>query len=509
MHTPMKSKTCRFLILLILSIPLAMEASAQQILSPGQNRSESDLPYWPKADPVKAANTDAVIDQALKKGPFDANWESLKQYEVPEWFRDTKFGIFVHWGPVTLESGTKADATDAAMFDWETLANRFRGHKFDANHWARAFRKAGAKYVVQVVEHHDAYAMYDSEFTPWSSVTMAPKRDFAKELSDATRKEGMIYGASSHTEEHWWFYSKPRKPTPPAPASDRPTPPQPDKEFLDTWLRRLSDIIEKYKPQIVWFDWVIEQPSYETYLQKFAAYYYNRAAEWKQGVVLNYKYQAFPHETAVLNVSAKTGVRASWQPLGTRSLPWQFDTMSSQAWFWKPDMRLRPTADMIGELVDVVSKNGNYLLNITPDPDGILGSEQERLLKEFGKWLKINGEAIYGTRPWAVYGEGPNSGLNPDFNGVVSSNPYTSQDIRFVGKGDILYAVSLAIPEKEISISSLGQKSKFLSRTIKHVNLVGSRKEIKWKQEPDALVIQLPTKIPCDYALSFKIEFEK
>ncbi len=422
--------------------------------------------------PCVAGVTRAVDAPVEAAGAFKPDWNSLAQYKCPDWFRDGKFGIFVHWGPQTIagESGS----ADGSKSPWKELAEKFSGEKFDAKHLAEMFRKSGAKYVVQVAEHHDAYALYDSSLTPWSSVKMKPKRDFVAELSAEVRKQGLIWGASSHTEENWWFYSDPPRRAPPAPLPGRPAPPQPDKEFLDWWYARLVEIVDKYHPQIFWFDWCIEQPAYEPYLQKFAAHFYNRAAEWKKDVVLNYKYYAFPTNTAVLDISWNTG-RISWQPERINPEPWQFDTMSNRKyWFWRADMEMRPTAEILCEMADVVSKNGNYLLNIPPAPDGTLTEGQEKILTEIGQWLAINGEAIYGTRPWKNFGEGPTEGLGPKFQGNPPKAPWTAQDIRFTTKGDTIYAIVLAWPENgKLTIKSLAG-TKFRS-----VSLLGANNLVK------------------------------
>jgi alpha-L-fucosidase len=454
-----------------------------------------------------AARRAAAEEKAAVEGPFQPTWQSLEEYQAPDWFLDAKFGIFVHWGPQTLAGSRKADGSDGSKATFKDLAAAFTGEKFDARRWSELFRKSGAKYVVQVAEHHDAYALYDSSHTPWSSVKMGPKRDFVAELAAAVRKEGLVFGASSHTEEYWWFYADPPKKAPPAPLPGRPVPPQPDKEFLDWWYARLVEIVEKYRPQIFWFDWCIEQPGFEPYLRKFAAYYYNRAAQWNQGVVINYKYNAFPVKAAVLDVSWNTS-RFSWTPESVHPTPWQFDTMSNRNyWFWRPDMEMRPTAEMICEMADVVSKNGNYLLNFPPAPDGALTPGQEKVLLEIGRWLALNGEAIYGTRPWGVFGEGPTEGIGPKFQGNQPKTPYTPQDIRFTAKGDVLYAIVLAWPENgKVNIKSLATGSQLIRREIKRVTLLGSDVPVKWTRSSDGLGVDLPAQRPSDYAFVLKIE---
>jgi alpha-L-fucosidase len=423
--------------------------------------------------------------------PFEPTWESLERYKVPDWFRDAKFGLFVHWGPQTL--GGASASKDGTKSPWKELAAGFKGERFDAKAWAELFRKSGAKYVVQVAEHHDAYAMYDSSRTPWSSAKMAPKRDFVAELSTAVRKEGLIFGASSHTEENWWFYSEPPKRLPPLPQPGVPsTGEQPPREWLEDWEARLEEIVAKYDPQIFWFDWSIEQPAFEPYLRKFAAHYYNRAARNGRGVVLNYKYSAFPSRAAVLDVSVGTA-RLSWKPEGARDLPWQFDTWSADGhWFWRPTMRMRPAAALIAEMADVVSKNGNYLLNVTPDPDGVITPEQAAPLLEIGGWLSANGEAVFGTRPWKVYGEGPTPGLGPSFRPDVPKTPYTPQDIRFTAKGTTVYAVVLAPPEGgAVLIRTMAAGSPHVEGEIGRVTLLGHDGPVKWSRGPEGLSVDL------------------
>ncbi len=493
-----------FLPTLVLLPGLFFAATFCQAAQPAKPTTAStapiprNLPFWDWAGtaPAKAAAMDATIEKVAAQGPFKNTWDSLKRYQVPDWFLESRFGVFIHWGPQTLEFAGKADATDGGKTDWKSRGIAFKGEKFDAAEWVKLFKETGVKYVVQVVEHHDAYAMYDSSFTEWSSVKMAPKRDFARELSAAVRQAGLIYGASSHTEEHWWFYNQPPKKLS---SLD-----QPDKQFLDLWLRRLADIVENYQPQVLWFDWCIRESVYEPYLRKLAAYYYNKGAEWKKGVVLNYKYQAFPAEAAVLDISIGTGNSVAWTPQGPHPRPWQFDSTTSSSWFWKPKIQMRPVADIIGEMADVVSKNGNYLMNFTPAPDGTAGPDPEHVFKEIGRWMAVNGEAIYGTQPWRVFGEGPNPGLNPEFRGLKT--PYTSKDIRYVQKGPAVYALVLAKPTEPVRLTALGKAAATAPNPVRKVTLLGSKENLAWTQEPDALVVSLPARMPFDYAAVFKIE---
>ncbi|NLE61196.1 MAG: alpha-L-fucosidase, partial [Planctomycetes bacterium] len=240
---------------------------------------------------------------------FEPTWESLERYQVPQWYLDGKFGIFIHWGVYSVPAfGNEwyprnmylqdskefkhhlAKYGPHTKFGYKDFIPQFKAEKFDPNHWAEVFRKAGAKFIVPVAEHHDGFAMYDCSLSPWCAAKMGPKRDIVGELAAAVRKQGMVFGLSSHRAEHWWFFDGGMKfdsdvkdpqyaslygPAQPEKAS------HPDKAFLDDWLARTRELVDKYQPQLVWFDWWIQQPEFAPYLQEFAAYYYNKGAEWK------------------------------------------------------------------------------------------------------------------------------------------------------------------------------------------------------------------------------------
>ncbi len=228
---------------------------------------------------------------------------------------------------------------------------------------------------------------------------------------------------------------------------------QPDRAYLEDWLGRTAEFVEKYRPQLVWFDWWIEQPAFEPYRRKFAAFYYNRAAEWGRGVAINYKHDAFPAGTAVLDME-----RGQLDTI--RPTFWQTDTsIDKRSWGYirNPDYK---TADsIVDDLVDIVSKNGALLLNIGPRADGTIPEEQQKILLEIGDWLAVNGEAIYGTRPWKIYGEGPTQVVAGSFKDTARP-PFTAQDIRFTAKDGALYAIALARPsDGKVVVRSLAEGS--------------------------------------------------
>jgi alpha-L-fucosidase len=474
----------------------------------------------------RIAESMARVDQAVARGPFQANWQSLQTYQVPDWYRDAKFGIFIHWGVysvpafesewyprnmyLTKEATFKhhvATFGPQSKFGYKDFIPRFTAEHFDARHWAEVFRKSGAKYVVPVAEHHDGFPMYDCSFTDWSAAKMGPKRDIVGELAAAVRAEGLHLGASSHRAEHWWFYNggmtfdsdvkDPRYAAFYGPA--KPDKTQPDEAYLKDWLARTTEIVDKYQPELIWFDWWIEQPVFQPYLQKFAAFYYNRGAEWKRGVAINYKKKSFPERAAVLDI--ERGQLDKMRPIF-----WQTDTsIGEKSWGYIEGEKFRTADSLVTELVDIVSKNGTLLLNIGPRPDGTIPEQVEKILLDLGQWLSVNAEAIYGTRPWKVYGEGPTKVAGGSFKDTAS-HPFTAQDFRFTAKGDTVYAIALAWPtDGKLTIKSLGTAAANWNGDIKTVELAGSTAQLKWQRGKDGLHVELPAQKPCDYAISLKI----
>jgi alpha-L-fucosidase len=393
-------------------------------------------------------------------------------------------------------------------FGYKDFIPLFKAEKFDANQWAEIFKKSGAKYIVPVAEHHDGFAMYNTSLSKWNAYNMGPKRDIIGELSEAVRKQGLVFGLSSHRIEHWWFMNNGKKFNSDVndpkyadfygPARGEKDPPS--TEYMNDWLLRCCELVDKYKPQLFWFDWWIEQPAMEPYRKTFAAYYYNHALQWKEGVVLNYKDFAYPDSVAVYDIE-----RGSSK--ATRKFPWQTDTsVGKKSWGWINGEENKTPHEIIDALIDIVSKNGNLLLNIGPKPDGTISPEQINVLLGIGEWLKINGEGIYGTRPWDITREGPTVAVEGTF-GEQKAVKYTAKDIRFTSKGNTVYVFCLDAPiEKKISISSLALK-KNPSRKITNIEMLGSNLKIKWTQKDDALVIQTPEILPAKDAIGFKLSF--
>jgi alpha-L-fucosidase len=484
-----------------------------------------------------------MVDTTIQKGPFEATWESLRQFQCPDWYQDAKFGIFIHWGLYSVpafvnewyprnmyiqgspeyEHHIKTWGAHN-KFGYKDFIPLFKAEKFDPAYWADLFRKAGAKYVMPVAEHHDGFAMYDCSYSQWTVTRMGPRRDILAELAEAVRREGLIFSLSSHRAEHWFFmnggmefdsdvqdvryydFYGPAKPGPAVADKEKwegkDWHPRPDGKFMEDWLARTCELVDKYKPQIIYFDWWIEQAVFEPYMQRFAAYYYNRGREWDKGVAINHKYGPFPEGTAVFDVE-RGGLK------DIRPYFWQTDTaVGRNSWCYVENQEYKTSSSLIHDLVDTVSKNGTLLLNIGPRPDGTIPEGDQRILLDIGSWLAVNSEAIHGTRPWKIFGEGPTDVIEGAFQDTKRLG-FTYRDIRFTTRGEVLYAIVLGWSENaEIMIESLGTGQPHYSAVIKRVELLGSKEALQWSRDAAGLKVKLPAERPDTAALTLKIEKE-
>ena len=482
---------------------------------------------------MKQREAEEIMQQAISSGPFQADWSSLKAYSVPAWYEDAKFGIFIHWGVFSVPAFNNEWYSrnmyiqgspefehhiqtygPQKEYGYKDFIPLFKGEKFDADAWATLFKQAGARFVVPVAEHHDGFAMYDCSFSPWNAAQMGPRRDVLGELAAATRQQGLTFGLSYHRAEHWWFFNGGR--AFPSDVQDEryrdfygPAEPEqeqhpPDSAFLDDWLARLCELVEKYQPQQVYFDWWIEQPVFQDYLQRFAAYYYNRAARWERGVVINYKHvdrpdSSFAEGTAVFDIERG-------QAAGILPRFWQSDTaVARNSWCHVTNLDYKSASSLIGDLVDVVSKNGALLLNIGPRADGTIPEQDSEILLAIGRWLAVNGEAIYESRPWKIYGEGPTQIAEGNFSDGQRA-PFTSEDIRFTTRGETLYAIVLAWPESgSVLIKSLAEGVDLYPQTIEHVELLGGEQSVSWARIPAGLLVEFPEEKAREYPCVLKI----
>ena len=297
---------------------------------------------------------------------------------------------------------------------------------------------------------------------------MGPKRDVLGELSKAFQERGIQNCASTHRIEHWFFMghgkefdSDIREPLQrgdfywPAMAErglqDLYSEPIPTEEYLIDWLCRCCELVDKYRPKLVYFDWWIQHSAAKPYLKKFAAYYYNRAAEWGEEVVINYKHDAFEFGTAVVDI--ERGQFADAKPY-----IWQTDTaVAKNSWCYTEENDYKSSVQILQDLVDIVSKNGRMMLNVGPKADGTIPDEDKKILLEIGEWLKVNGKAIYGAKLWRKSAEGPTKVQEGQF-ADGEAKQYTSEDIRFTMNGGCLYATCLNMNgKKELTIRSLAE----------------------------------------------------
>lgn len=461
------------------------------------------------------------IDEVIANGTYKDNWESLSQFEVPGWFLKAKFGIFIHWGLYSVPANSNEwysrnmyiEGMPAfehhvktygkqSEFGYKDFIPMFTAEKFDPDEWMELFRNAGAQYVFPVAEHHDGFQMYKSEISEWNAYEMGPKKDILGLLKDAAQKKGMTFCTSSHRAEHWWFMGHGKEfdsdikepmqkgdfywPAMPEPDNqDLYSNPYPTGEFLEDWLIRTCEIIDTYHPALLYFDWWIQHEAFKPYLLKLLAYYYNRGIEWESPVAVCYKHDALAFGAGIVEVE-----RGGFSDI--KAFPWQTDTaVARNSWCYTDSLDYKSSYEIIATLVDVVSKNGNLLLNIGPKADGSIPDGDRKILEDLAAWMKNNQEAIIGSRVWRYAKEGPTEDLEGQF---ADGKPkkYTSEDFRFTCGNGCIYAISMTYPKDgKICIKSLAtsedQNLPKFHGIIKNVSVLGFDEKITYNVTKDGL----------------------
>ena len=476
--------------------------------------------------------------------PFAPTRESLRAYQVPDWFRDAKFGIWSHWGPQSaIEDGDwyarnmYMQGSDQYWYHCETyghpskvgykdLVGIWKAAKWDPDYLMGLYKKAGAKYFFSMGVHHDNFDLWNSRYNRWNAVNMGPKKDVVGMWAAAARKHGLRFGVSEHLwiSYKWFAVSHGADKTGPLAGVryDGADPHYADlyhdagcEQFIDklTWnddgipdswrqhyLNRMTDLIDKYHPDLLYTDGHLP---FEDYVIRMVAHLYNVSAQLHGGKVEAVYTSKEPSDCEV-------GTCVLDHERGVSDLisqnPWQTDTCIGQ-WHYKRGQKYKTPKKVIDLLTDIVSKNGNLLLNFPLPNSGELDYEEKVVLEGITQWMAVNSEGIYLTRPWKIYGEGPSTKVAPSterFN--ESKRPdLTSEDVRFTTKGSTLYAFVMGWPEKEAVVQALGTASPQAPGKIVNVELLGYKGALDWKQDDAALRVTMPAEKISDIGITLKV----
>lgn len=480
--------------------------------------------------------------------PFQPTHESLATYQVPQWFRDAKFGIWAHWGPQSAaEDGDwyarnmyiqgsdqynyhVAHYGHPSKFGFKDIIPTWKATAFDPDQLVGLYKKAGAKYFVSMGVHHDNFDLWNSKNTRWNSVKMGPKRDVVAEFRKAAQKHGLRFGVSDHLWiSYKWFavshMSDAKGPQAEAPY-DGTDPRNADlyhsysdpalitqkfewnedaipQSWKEEWFRRISDLVEQAQPDYLYSDGQL--PFGELGL-RMAAKLYNLSAQRNKGrteaVYLSKRAEDCARGTCVLD--HERGVLDE-----ISANPWQTDTCIGN-WHYDRGIVYKSPKFILDMLVDVVSRNGNLMLNFPLPNSGMLDDQELRILAEITDWMDVNGEAIYATRPWKIMGSGPNTekpktvGAETNFN-EKDRKDLTPEDIRFTVKGNMLFVFVMGLPGKQAIVPPLAAGANFAAGSIVSVELLGYPGKLQWQQDASGLIIQLPESKPCRYALTFRV----
>ena len=524
----------------------------------GQDAPTNAAPLPPAPEPIVAPPGFGVAP-----GPFQPNLESLSAFQVPEWYRDAKFGIWAHWGPQCQPEQGDWYAQNMYLpaqvvykfhvekyghpskFGFKDVINEWKADKWEPEKLIALYKRAGAKYFTSMAHHHDNFDNFDSKYQPWNSVKVGPRKDIVGGWMKAARAAGLRFGISSHGDRAWSWYQAAQGCDKTGPMAGIPydgimtkaqgkglwwegldpqdlyaqyhkvgtynwrqegSPPI-DKAYCEKYFNRIIDVIDKYQPDLLYFDDTL-MPLYPAsdVGPRIAAYLYNT------NLARNGKLEA------LMTGKDLNGANAPWRKAllydlengvanGAESLPWQTDTCIG-SWHYKRSRfeqhQYKSAHDVVHTLVDIVSKNGNLMLSIPVRGEGTIDDDEVQVLEGMAAWMSVNSEGIYASRPWKIYGEGP---TKPPGRGQPTPK-YTHEDIRFTTKGNSLYAFVLAWPEtRSATIQALGTNSpQVAGRKVSEVSLLGYGGKLEWTQSTNNLTVKLPETAPSQHAVTLQIK---
>jgi alpha-L-fucosidase len=508
----------------------------------------------------------------IADGPFKPDWKSLTRYETPEWFRDAKFGIWAHWGPQCepedgdwyarnmYMQGSRQYKSHLAKYGhpsthgFKDIIHEWKAEHFDPDKLLKFYKENGAKYFMALANHHDNLDLYDSKYQPWNSVNVGPKRDLIGEWAKATRANGLRFAVSVHAARAWTWYEVAQGADKDGPLAGVPydgkltkadgkgkwwegLDPQdlyeqnhrpgralhhnfdaargtsmPDSAYLEKFFKRTKQLWDDYHPDQLYYDDRV-LPFYDIAPEvplKLAAHFYNTRLD-KDGrteAVMNGKHlDEMQRRTMVYDIERGKAD-------GILPQPWQTDTCIG-GWHYSRSLYenkgYKSAASIVRMLADIVSKNGNLMLSVPLQGDGQPDEQEIAIVEEIGAWLKVNGEAIYATRPWKIYGEGPSTESSEkghaEGQADVSKKPFTPADIRFTQSKDgaTLYAIVLEIPKDgKVLVKSLAAGSPHAPGRIDAVRLVGGG-DLEFTRDETGLHVSLPKKFDGKTAFALAI----
>jgi len=479
-----------------------------------------------------------TIAQNTKSIPFQPTYESFRAYRIPDWFRDAKFGIWAHWGPQAVprqgdwyakkmyqEGSTVykyhlAHYGHPSQFGYKDIIPLWKAEKWDADKLMALYKKAGAKYFVSMGTHHDNFFLWNSKIHKWNAVNMGPKKDVVGIWQQAAKKQGLRFGVSEHLAASYTWYQPshaadttgamkgvPYDGANPKYADFYHTKAGPDDRgwlsnnpaWHQEWLACIKELIDGYHPDLLYSD---SNLPFDSVGREMLTYYYNQYMAANKSK-LEPVYSCKEPSNGMWVQDLERGVMDSISPF-----PWQTDT-SIGDWFYKEGQKYKSSLEIIQMLVDIVSKNGNLLINIVQTPEGDIEQDIMQTLDDISNWTTINGEGIYGSRPWKIFGENPSNAKVVKAAMFNEENViYSGHNIRFTTNNGKLYAFVLGVPTGDISIKSLGLSST-VAEKIKSIELLGSKEIISWQQGTDALVITKPNALPLQSVAGFRISFKK